>query len=425
MDDSLVNGASHITAADSGSGLTPARVAVAMLGVPGAWILLIMLFMAIVSTGCAEIIAVATILTYDVYCEYLNPTLKSDRMRNRQTFYATVSGTTGEVGVAALAIKSNEKIPLSEVAASLTSLEQANILPEGRVFTDEERKLILSALNPYVVNGNVTYELFYFAVQSQALSKLSLESAVMLRIMKIVCCIFAVVMGFLAIGLQFLGLGLGFVYMSMGIFVGPAVAPAAMAILMEKASAKWCTIGAIAGLIGGLTTWVATAQVYRGEITIASLGGDYPFLYSNLVSILFSGFVAIAGSMAMPDTEFKWEYLGAQLPLVDDMPPPIADGKSPEELDAFLVKSYNRSVFWANFLFLFLCLLFPFSLYFSGIIFGSTGFSIWIAVFMAWCFIGGMTVIILPIVDFKKDVALAAERQASAAAASKDGAWAK
>jgi hypothetical protein len=44
---------------------------------------------------------------------------------------------------------------------------------------------------------------------------------------------------------------------------------------------------------------------------------------------------------------------------------------------------------------------------------------------MAWCFIGGMTVIILPIVDFKKDVALAAERQASAAAASKDGAWAK
>jgi hypothetical protein len=28
-------------------------------------------------------------------------------------------------------------------------------------------------------------------------------------------------------------------------------------------------------------------------------------------------------------------------------------------------------------------------------------------------------------VDFKKDVALAAERQASAAAAAKDGAWAK
>merc|ERR1712196_715941 len=92
MDSSLTNGAEYITEADSGSGLTPARVAVQMLGVPGAWILLIMLFMAIVSTGCAEIIAVATILTYDVYCEYINPMLKSERMKNRQIFYATMLG---------------------------------------------------------------------------------------------------------------------------------------------------------------------------------------------------------------------------------------------------------------------------------------------------------------------------------------------
>jgi Na+/proline symporter len=42
-----------------------------MAGQGGAWVLLIMLFMAIVSTGCAEIIAVATIMTYDVYCELL------------------------------------------------------------------------------------------------------------------------------------------------------------------------------------------------------------------------------------------------------------------------------------------------------------------------------------------------------------------
>merc|ERR1711998_143386 len=203
-DDSLVNGASHITEADSGSGLTPARVAVEMLGVPGAWNLLIMLFMAIVSTGCAEIIAVATILTYDVYCEYLNPTLKADRMKNRQIFYATLIGKpnvhTGSdlVTLDDLALKSTDKLAMSQVTGALANLEAAKILPDGRLFTDEERKAILSALKPYVeANGNVTCELFYFAVQSQVLSKESLESAVMLRIMKIVCCIFAVVMGFL------------------------------------------------------------------------------------------------------------------------------------------------------------------------------------------------------------------------------------
>merc|ERR1711998_787367 len=135
-----------------------------------------------------------------------------------------------------------------------------------------------TALMPHVEkDGTVTCENFYFAVQSQVLCNVSYEAAVMLRVMKFFCCLFAVFMGFLAVVLQTLGLGLGFVYMSMGIFVGPAVAPAAMAILMEKASAQWCTIGAIAGLCGGLTTWIATAQYYRGEVTLATLGGDYPF----------------------------------------------------------------------------------------------------------------------------------------------------
>jgi len=253
----------------------------------------------------------------------------------------------------------------------------------------------------------VTYELFYYAVQSKALCKLSCESDVMLRVMKFFCCCFAVFMGFLAVFLQTLGLGLGFVYMSMGIFVGPAVAPAAMAILMEKASAKWCTIGAIAGLCGGIATWLIVAQVGYEEISISSLGGDHPFLWSNVVSICFSGFVAIAGSLADPDKTFKWEHLAAQLPLVDDMPPVIEKGRTAKELDEFLVKSYNRSVLWANFLFLFLCLLLPGALYMSGVVFGTLGFGIWIAVFMTWCFVGGLAVIILPIIDFKNDLAAA------------------
>ena len=100
-------------------------------------------------------------------------------------------------------------------------------------------------------DGTVTYELLYFAVQSQVLAKKSLESGVMLRVMKFFCVCFAVFMGFNALILQAVGLGLGFVYMSMGIFVGPAVAPAAMAILMEKASPTWCTAGAVLGLCGG------------------------------------------------------------------------------------------------------------------------------------------------------------------------------
>jgi Na+/proline symporter len=42
--------------------------------------LLMQLFMAVTSTGSAEVIAVSSILTYDLYWTYLNPELK-DKVR--------------------------------------------------------------------------------------------------------------------------------------------------------------------------------------------------------------------------------------------------------------------------------------------------------------------------------------------------------
>jgi Na+/proline symporter len=417
----LKNGASHITANDSGAGLTPARVAVEILGEPGAWILLIMLFMAIVSTGCAEIIAVATIMTYDVYCEYLNWDLKTERMNNRQIYYATVIGKNADLGVSKarapremikvneIAIKSVEKLKWQdELEGTLKKLAEANLLPSTREFTAEERTDIEKTLVGYAdTDGLVTYEMLYFAVQSQVLCKLSGEAGIVLRMMKFFCICFAVFMGFLANFLQSLlapyGRGLGFVYCSMGIFVGPAVAPAAMAILMESASPKWCTIGAISGLVFGIITWLATAQYMYEEVTIATLDNDDPFLYSNLVSMCFSALVAIAGSLADPNKDFQWSHLSVQLPLVDDMPPKIEEGRNAEQLDELLQKSYKKSVGMAMFLFIFLCALFPGVLYGGAFIFGSQGFTIWVVIFMLWCFIGGLAVIILPLYDFKKD----------------------
>lgn len=62
-----------ITAKEAGSGLVPPAVAVHLLGKAGAALILVMLFMAIVSTGSAESIAVSSLVAYDVYREYFNP----------------------------------------------------------------------------------------------------------------------------------------------------------------------------------------------------------------------------------------------------------------------------------------------------------------------------------------------------------------
>lgn len=62
-----------ITSSEAGAGLVPPAVAVHLLGTAGSVLILIMLFMAIVSTGSAESIAVASLVAYDIYREYINP----------------------------------------------------------------------------------------------------------------------------------------------------------------------------------------------------------------------------------------------------------------------------------------------------------------------------------------------------------------
>jgi len=58
---------------EAGSGLVPPAVADHLMGTAGAALILIMLFMAIVSTGSAESIAVSSLVAYDIYREYINP----------------------------------------------------------------------------------------------------------------------------------------------------------------------------------------------------------------------------------------------------------------------------------------------------------------------------------------------------------------
>merc|ERR1712157_130846 len=62
-----------VTAKEAGAGLVPPAVATHLLGPAGSVLILVMLFMAIVSTGSAESIAVSSLLAYDIYREYINP----------------------------------------------------------------------------------------------------------------------------------------------------------------------------------------------------------------------------------------------------------------------------------------------------------------------------------------------------------------
>jgi Na+/proline symporter len=62
-----------INSSEAGSGLVPPAVADHLMGTAGSAAVLVMLFMAIVSTGSAESIAVSSLVAYDIYREYINP----------------------------------------------------------------------------------------------------------------------------------------------------------------------------------------------------------------------------------------------------------------------------------------------------------------------------------------------------------------
>lgn len=69
-----------ITAAEAGAGLVPPAAATVLVGQGGAVAIVVMLFMAIVSTGSAECIAVSSIIVYDIYFTYFNPKATGKQM---------------------------------------------------------------------------------------------------------------------------------------------------------------------------------------------------------------------------------------------------------------------------------------------------------------------------------------------------------
>lgn len=69
-----------LTTAEAGKGLVPAATATALMGEPGAVLLLTMLFMTVTSAGSAELVAVSSLCTYDIYRTYINPDASGEQI---------------------------------------------------------------------------------------------------------------------------------------------------------------------------------------------------------------------------------------------------------------------------------------------------------------------------------------------------------
>ncbi|KAM6495063.1 urea transporter [Amanita muscaria] len=88
-----------LSALDVSKGLPASAAASALLGKSGATALLVLLFLAVTSACSAELIAVSSLLTYDVYKTYINPQATEERILQvghlMVIFYALVCSIAG------------------------------------------------------------------------------------------------------------------------------------------------------------------------------------------------------------------------------------------------------------------------------------------------------------------------------------------
>ncbi|HZG71636.1 MAG TPA: hypothetical protein VEY51_08860, partial [Chondromyces sp.] len=133
---------------------------------------------------------------------------------------------------------------------------------------------------------------------------------------KVMLC-FGVAMGVLSILLFQMGIGLGFVYMAMGIFVSGAVIPVTLGLMWKRATNDGAFYGALFGLVGGVTVWLASARVVYGGINVESLGQLEPMLFGNLAVFLISGVISI-GHGLMANKEFDFESLKDKFSSFDE-----------------------------------------------------------------------------------------------------------
>ena len=284
-----------LTPAEAGAGLVPPAVAVHLLGSGGGILILLQLFMAVTSTGSAEQIAVASLVSYDIYRQYINPK------------------ATGE-----------------------------QIITVSR----------------YVI---VAY---------------------------------GILSGILAVVLLAIGLSLGWVYLAMGVIIGSAVFPISLSLTWARCSATAAIAGAFGGQILGIITWISIAASESGEVSIASLGGDFPMLGGNLMSICSSGLLCLVVSIFVPQN-YDFSQLHKAITVVEADGSDVLAAEGEDSAEGLLV-ALKRVLIYGSALSILLIIIWPLLTIPAGV-FSVGYFTFWVAISIIWGLVATFLMIVLPV----------------------------
>jgi SSS family transporter len=315
-----------ITANDANAGLVPPISATILMGTGGGVLMITMLFMAITSTGSAEMIAVSSLITYDIYRKYINPKADGKKIllvsRIMVGFFGLIMG-------------------IIAVVFNAFGIEEQSFDADTCTWSS-----VLDA------EGNVKYT----------------------------------------------GLSMGWVYVFMGNMIGSAVCPVAFAVLWKDCNAAGAILGAWAGLIGSLVSWMVVASAQYCAVNYWSLFMDTPLLVGNLVAILLSGAICVVFGLVAPQN-YDWKKMNEHITRVEENKDAIADWElTPEHLD----KALEWSLTYGVGVTLFLLIGWPVFLAHPLGVFPKGVYAIWVAVSFFWGYAGMFIIVFLPIWENKE-----------------------
>lgn len=386
LDYSARNASNALPQRDIDAGLVTAFMAQQHLGIAGSYIILTMLIMSLVSTGSGEVMAVSSIIVYDVYQTHLRP------FRHVRS--------TGHCCLCGLA-KSNEATMI--VTAELCHCTRAAECHQCH--SDMER--IKTNLGPskqriYRCSLHGEYRMYQDSL-------MELKSWIILW----------VTLGLVPLGLTVIasGMDLNWVMMCGFILTVPCFPGALMTIIWVRTTSIALIVGSVSGLVGGIAANFIVASTFDGGLSnflpntsqnYAVLAGSCSAFGLSLVLTIFISLLTHKISSTQ-DKSVEWQKLrdidNPLYPWVDtyqDEFPDMEHGTLPsyKQLDQVFRRAKVLAYIGGCVSIVFFIVVIP-GVMLALHILSETQFSAWVTTLQVWCFLMALLVIVVaPVEEF-------------------------
>ena len=395
---SSAQNASLLNDDDINAGLVAPVVAQTLLGPAGEYSMIFLILMAVMSTGSAEIIAVASLIIYDIYQAYVQP-FRKGLLPGQCILCAQlmkVESTPRQTNY-------TEERPPSYSTTPVCTCPSAKSCAECK----EDTKLRANFKGLVKPDYNCTVHGEYKKYQECLLGYKN-WCIVICTILSIPLCLFC----------HYAGLDLGWTYYFTGILISSSVVPISMSILWARATSTGMIAGVVGGCISGLIAWLSYASTYDGGLSnfVENTGKDYPMLTGNLTSLTVGAVMVVVvsiftrSSMNKEDVEEEWEKTrnidNPLSPWIDNYKNELnldeddcINQRPPLDIVVQKFKAAKYTAYAATIVFVIL---------FLGIIPGSmlsipiledTDFAVWTTISRGWAYVASAFIIIVPLVQ--------------------------